>query len=127
IVQENLDERVKQYNWHKIIFAGFNALNASEEKIFSALHQQGRAETLWGSDEYYVEDHSQEAGKFLRKLLPKFRTEKETLWEEELLSASAKKITVIGAAKNAAQASTASGILEALNVNGTDMKETALV
>jgi hypothetical protein len=47
-------------------FAGFNALTKAEEKIISLAVEQGIATVRWDSDQYYVNDESQEAGVFFR-------------------------------------------------------------
>ena len=129
VAWEELDEKIKKQRWKKIIFAGFNALNAAEEKIMHALVKRGMAEMLWDSDTYYLEDTKQEAGKFLRRLLPRFKKEgeKEFLWQEDLLSGDAKKIDVIGAARQVTQAKAASGILEKLKLDSEQLKRTAVV
>ncbi|MBK7669072.1 MAG: hypothetical protein IPJ32_18070 [Sphingobacteriaceae bacterium] len=51
----------------KIIFCGFNALNAAETKIFSSLCKSGKAEVVWDADTYYLDNSVQEAGLFLRR------------------------------------------------------------
>lgn len=50
----------------KLIFAGFNALTAAEEKIISHFVEQG-AIVHWDMDSYYVNNVAQEAGKFFRE------------------------------------------------------------
>jgi len=52
--------------WKKVVFIGFNALTAAEEKVMDELHRQGKAEFLWDADEYYLNDGAQEAGEALR-------------------------------------------------------------
>lgn len=47
-------------------FAGFNALTKAEEKIISFAVEQGMATVRWDTDQYYVNDESQEAGTFFR-------------------------------------------------------------
>src|SRR5260221_5394325 len=47
-------------------FAGFNALTKAEEKIISFAVEQGFATARWDTDQYYVNDESQEAGVFFR-------------------------------------------------------------
>jgi hypothetical protein len=47
-------------------FAGFNALTKAEEKIISFAVEQGVATVRWDTDQYYVNDESQEAGVFFR-------------------------------------------------------------
>ncbi|MEW6467353.1 MAG: PD-(D/E)XK nuclease family protein [Bacteroidota bacterium] len=102
--------------WKKIFFAGFNALSAAEEKIFSFLVQSGQAEVLWDTDAYYLDDHRQEAGKFLRLAIPRLKKDpkQELLWKENLLSTDNKRITIIGAPRNVAQAKTAGAIVQEL-------------
>lgn len=53
--------------FHRLLFCGFNALNAAELNIIGFLHRNGTAELLWNADRYYVNDERQEAGTFLRK------------------------------------------------------------
>src|SRR6185436_9593927 len=64
LVAENIGEQIAKKKWKKIIFAGFNALNAAEERIFSVLRENGKADLLWDADRYYLDDPSNEAGKF---------------------------------------------------------------
>jgi hypothetical protein len=51
---------------NKLIFAGFNALTAAEEKIISHFVEKG-ASVHWDMDTYYVNNVAQEAGKFFRE------------------------------------------------------------
>lgn len=50
----------------RIIIAGFNALNGCEKQIFSWLKNHG-AEFIWDYDHNYIDDHSSEAGRFMRE------------------------------------------------------------
>jgi ATP-dependent helicase/nuclease subunit B len=50
----------------KLLFCGFNALNAAELKIFQRFYAQKKAEILWDADDYYLNNENQEAGLFLR-------------------------------------------------------------
>lgn len=50
-----------------IIFAGFNALTAAEEKLIGVYVQSGRGEVFWDVDSYYVNNSTQEAGVFFRQ------------------------------------------------------------
>lgn len=50
----------------KIIFAGFNAMSATEERIIDTLIRNGKAEILFDYDHYYFDDENNEAGHFAR-------------------------------------------------------------
>ena len=53
----------------KIIFAGFNALTPTEQKIIDRLYRNQLAEVIWDFDRYYVDDPQNEAGLFARRYL----------------------------------------------------------
>jgi len=66
-VAENLSEGMAQRVKGKaLVFAGFNALTSAEEKIISFFVDRGTATVYWDLDEYYVNNTTQEAGKFFR-------------------------------------------------------------
>lgn len=54
-------------SYSKILFCGFNALNAAETIIYQYLQKTGKAELLWDIDKYYYSNTVQEAGLFLRR------------------------------------------------------------
>ncbi len=72
-VSENIDSLAKEMPWQRIIFAGFNALSASEKNIISYLEKNDLAESVFDADEYYLNDPRQEAGMFLRELQKKYK------------------------------------------------------
>ncbi len=53
--------------YEKIYFVGFNALSKAEETIINVLTKANRAELIWDTDAYYLQNGRQEAGVFLRK------------------------------------------------------------
>lgn len=55
----------------RIVVAGFNALNGCEKKIFSWLQKNG-AEFFWDYDHSFIDDHTNEAGRFMRENLLNF-------------------------------------------------------
>lgn len=55
----------------KLIFAGFNALTTTEERIIDTLIKNGKAEIIFDYDSYYVDDPNNEGGFFARKHLQK--------------------------------------------------------
>lgn len=131
VVAENPVDRAKHRPWKKIIFAGFNALNKAEEVIISALLDAGMAEIIWDTDAYYLDDVNQEAGKFIRRYehsgIFKKRDDAFALIKEELLLKGTKRIHVIGAAKNVAQAKLAGNLISELQQNDPKLEQTALV
>ncbi|PID91975.1 MAG: hypothetical protein CSA96_05635 [Bacteroidetes bacterium] len=56
------------------VLAGFNALNAAEQRLFSYLKEHG-ARFFWDYDLQYCGDEGDEAGRFLRKNLQAFKPE----------------------------------------------------
>lgn len=62
----NFDNSKYPNKFHKLLFCGFNALNAAELIIFNKLYQQQKTDILWDADNYYLNDKNQEAGLFLR-------------------------------------------------------------
>ncbi len=96
--------------WKKVVFAGFNALTQAEESIIHTLLKEGRAEYVADSDPYYEDDESHEAGRFIRKYRKMFSLpvsgEKSGLY-----AGMAKKIRLLGIAKNVNQARLAGNLL----------------
>jgi hypothetical protein len=70
---DKITESTYPSNFHKILFCGFNALNAAELKMFSYLYQQKKADILWDADEYYLDNQLHEAGLFLRNNFALFK------------------------------------------------------
>ncbi|MDQ3047435.1 MAG: PD-(D/E)XK nuclease family protein, partial [Bacteroidota bacterium] len=131
VVADDAEARVNMHPWKKIIFAGFNALNKAEEKIISQLIESNKAEIIWDADSYYLGNVSQEAGKFIRRYnasgIFNKRPENNILFEEELLSTGTKTVTVIGVAKNVAQAKVAGELVSDLKMSVESLQTTALV
>ncbi|MBL0046504.1 MAG: PD-(D/E)XK nuclease family protein [Bacteroidetes bacterium] len=128
-VAETSVELAQRKNWHKIIFAGFNALNTAERKILKSLAEAEMADIVWDADDYYLNDTNQEAGKFMREFketLGKYNKEKKFLWNSNSLSESPKKIVIAGVAQQVSQAKVAGDILAKMNTDG-NYKRHALV
>jgi len=66
-VAENVEQLKKDHLPPNICFAGFNALTKTEEKIIAHFVNSHNARMYWDIDEYYVNNKSQEAGKFFRE------------------------------------------------------------
>jgi hypothetical protein len=71
-VVEKLGKRDFQFRYKKYYFAGLNALNSCEKALFEYLKQNDKAEFLWDYHPLYLNDNSNEAGKFIRENLNKF-------------------------------------------------------
>jgi hypothetical protein len=97
-----------------IIFAGFNALTTTEERIINTLIRNGKAEILFDYDTYYVDDENNEAGLFVRK----FR-QRHPQWLENgisnALTTEPKTIHIISASGNALQAKALQAQLQETN------------
>ena len=109
----------------KIIFAGVNAVNLAEEKIITYLVENKIAELLWDADKYYLDDHAQEAGTFLRRHLKKFQPAQGFVSDN--LSTSEKNISITGVAGRMAQVATAAQQIQKLLAQNTSMERTAVV
>lgn len=131
LVAADVEERVKNHPWKKIIFAGFNALNKAEEQIIEKLLNSGKAEVIWDTDSYYAKDTRQEAGRFIRKYTNYLGFKKaegaNIIFDENLLASENKHITIIGAAKNVAQAKVAGNLVSAFQKQDVNLQNTALV
>ncbi len=132
MVAENITSLIENKKWRKIIFAGFNALNTSEEKIFSALRESGKADLLWDTDRYYLENTANEAGKFLRKYKKEYFkpiTGNTFTFEhiEDRFATEKKNITVIGVARMVSQAKAAAHFLKTLPEEKRYATSTAIV
>jgi hypothetical protein len=90
----NDEELVKTVGNNKIIFAGFNAMTATEEDIIVRLVDNGKAEILWDLDKYYFDNEKQEAGLFARAFFNKHKNIKKTFIGDNFHD---KTINVIGA------------------------------
>lgn len=60
-------ELLEKTGERSIVFAGFNALTTTEERIIDTLIKNDKAEILFDYDTYYVDDGNNEAGLFARK------------------------------------------------------------
>ena len=61
------EELMARIQNRRIIFAGFNALTTTEERIIDKLVKNGCAEVIFDYDSHYVDDLDNEAGLFARR------------------------------------------------------------
>ncbi len=114
-VAENILSIIQNLEWPKVIFAGFNALTASEEKIIFELELSGKADILWDADIHYLQQLESgifhEAGFFIRKYIKKYKKEKIN-WLSKNFSTQKKNIQIYGVAKQIGQAKLCGQILD---------------
>ncbi|MER2998816.1 PD-(D/E)XK nuclease family protein [Pontibacter populi] len=111
-VATEIETIVQENTCHQFIFIGLNALTKSEEKIIKALLKHNKAEVLFDSDDFYMEEGmANRAGSFLRKYkntwkLPEWR------WQQNMLLTDDKSINVIGVANASMQGKLAGQLLQ---------------
>jgi hypothetical protein len=105
----------------KYLFAGFNALNASEEKIIQHLIAADQAKIYWDADQTFLNDPYHDAGLFLRRFKANWKHYKSNPFEWIVDDFSqTKNIQVIGTPKTIGQAKITGAIIEnILNENPT--------
>ncbi|MBQ6729893.1 MAG: PD-(D/E)XK nuclease family protein [Bacteroidales bacterium] len=108
------DELISKIGHRSIIFAGFNALTTTEERIIDTLIRNGKAEILFDYDAYYVDDENNEAGFFARKY-KKLHPQWIENGVSNVLTTETKTIHIIQASGNALQAKALQAKLQETN------------
>ncbi|MBC5837326.1 PD-(D/E)XK nuclease family protein [Flavobacterium muglaense] len=118
---ENLNSFSKTVMEKQYLFAGFNALNASEEKIIQHLIATDQAKIYWDADQTFLNDPYHDAGLFLRRFKSNWKHYKSNPFEWIVDDFSqTKNIHVIGTPKTIGQAKITGTIIEnILNENPT--------
>lgn len=100
---------------HHFIFAGFNALNAAEEKIVQHLLALDQAKIYWDVDQTFLNDPYHDAGLFVRRFKESWKHYKSHPFEWIVDDFSqTKNIQVIGTPKTIGQAKLTGSIIENL-------------
>lgn len=109
-----------------VIFAGFNALSTSEEKIIEFFLRNNTGKIYWEADQYYLDDENQEAGHFLRKYKNKWSNygSRSVFFTIDQMRDEDKSIQITGVPKKQMQAVLAG---EILNNSSLQLKNTALI
>ena len=95
------------------IFAGFNALNAAEEKIVQHLLALDQAKIYWDVDQNFLNDPYHDAGLFVRRFKENWKHYKSNPFEWIVDDFSqSKNIQVIGTPKTIGQAKLTGSIIE---------------
>jgi hypothetical protein len=125
---ENCLDFAKKSEDKTFVFAGFNALNASEETIIKCLLEHNKASVFWDIDAVFLKDEFHDAGLFLRRIKNSwkhFETHPFN-WITDAFS-NDKKIEVIGTPKSIGQAKIAGKIIEKIVFENKSLENTALV
>ena len=115
----------------ELVFAGFNALTAAEEKLISYCVEFHRAKIYWDIDAYYVNNEWQEAGTFFREYQRKavlgktFPVDTPAHLQEKI--SSGKEVHLYGAAQPIAQAKLMAQVLQGGLKAGMNPEETLVV
>jgi hypothetical protein len=111
-----LDSFSKSVPNTKYVFAGFNALNAAEEKIVQSLLGSNQAKIYWDIDEAFLNDPYHDAGLFIRRFKEKWAHYKSNPfeWVANDFLKNKKNINIIGTPKSIGQAKIAGGIIDDL-------------
>ena len=105
----------------KYVFAGFNALNAAEERIIQHLIAAGQAQIYWDIDQTFLNDPYHDAGLFVRRFKKSWKHYKSKPFEWIVNDFSqSKNIQVIGTPKTIGQAKIAGSIIENLIIENPD-------
>ena len=97
----------------KFVFAGFNALNAAEEKIIQHLIINDAAKIYWDADHTFLNDPYHDAGLFLHRFKENWKHYKSNPFEWSFDDFSkTKNIQVIGTPKTIGQAKIAGSLIE---------------
>jgi hypothetical protein len=109
----NLSDFSKLIASKNYVFAGFNALNASEEKIIQHLIASDQAKIYWDADQTFLNDPYHDAGLFVRRFKQNWKEYKSNPFEWIVDDFSqTKNIQVIGTPKTIGQAKIVGGIIE---------------
>ncbi|MFY8111606.1 MAG: PD-(D/E)XK nuclease family protein, partial [Flavobacterium sp.] len=95
------------------VFAGFNALNAAEEKIIQHLIANDRATIFWDADQTFLNDPYHDAGLFIRRFKESWKHYKSHPfeWIQDDFS-KYKNIHIIGTPKTIGQAKIVGSLIE---------------
>ncbi len=117
----NLNHFSNSIKEKKYVFAGFNALNAAEERIIQHLIAAGQAQIYWDIDQTFLNDPYHDTGLFVRRFKESWKHYKSKPFEWIVNDFSqSKNIQVIGTPKTIGQAKIAGSIIENLIIENPD-------
>ena len=119
----NLNHFTNSVQEKQFLFAGFNALNAAEEKIIQHLIASDQAKIYWDLDQTFLNDPYHDAGLFVRRFKENWKLYKSNPFEWIVDDFSqSKNIRVIGTPKTIGQAKIAGSIIESVIQKNPDGK-----
>lgn len=125
---ENLEEYLAENKERMIYFAGFNALNQSEEYIIQKLLKNNQARIYWDTDESFLNDTDHGAGYFARKMKQGWSYYNTHPYEWIVNEfRQSKNIEIISTPKSVGQAKIVGSIVEKLQAAGEPLRYTAVV
>lgn len=122
---KNLQKSDYINSFDKILFCGFNALNAAELKIFNYLYLQKKADLIWDADEYYLNDKLHEAGLFLRNNFELFKQKEPLFLASQFLNE--KTIDIISVPKQIGQSQVVKQCVQKFIDEGIPLDKVAIV
>ena len=102
-VIENLADGNFRFDFNQYYFIGLNALNTCEKRFFRHLQKVQKANFLWDFDHFYLNDISNEAGRFMRENLKNFPPPTDFMLNPDLFSKK-KNIKLVAVSSNYGQA-----------------------
>ncbi|MDN3675153.1 PD-(D/E)XK nuclease family protein [Flavobacterium branchiarum] len=126
----NINHFTNSVSKEHFVFAGFNALNAAEEKIIQHLIASEQAKIYWDIDKTFLNDPYHDAGLFVRRFKQDWKHYKANPFEWILDDFSqSKNIQVIGTPKSIGQAKITGSIIEEIITNnpGSSLDKVAVV
>ncbi|WP_072880255.1 PD-(D/E)XK nuclease family protein [Salegentibacter echinorum] len=129
LIYRAASEKIEAYSktqTRQHVFIGFNALNASEQKIVQYLMEQNLAEIYWDLDEVFLKDRHHDASLFINQYLknwPIYQQKTPKTGVKEY--AKPKEIALTGIPKNIGQAKYLGELLASLDEE--TLQETAVV
>jgi hypothetical protein len=125
---KNLNHFTNAIGRKEFLFVGFNALNASEEKIVQHLLATEKARIFWDADETFLSDPFHDAGLFLRRFKENWKHYKSHPFEWIVDDFKQhKNIQIIGTPKTIGQAKIAGKIVEEHAGKEITLNKTAVV
>lgn len=122
----HLDSYKEKYQDQHFIFAAFNALNKSEEKIFESLLEDNLASVYWDHDEFYTKSNNQ-SEQFFKKYIRSWShyLSDEFLWKDNNIN-SPKSIHFHGLPKNISQIKHVGSLLKDMQLS-SGIEDTAVI